>query len=94
MSRLANSVSDLQAILNGGVPVQRGIVTPGQLEEAEKVRGMQVRTQAGMFATQLLATKAPSMERWLKTATVIENYILGQPQTEVPPATAGRPSVG
>jgi hypothetical protein len=87
-------MSDLQAILNGGVPVQRGIVTAAQLEEAEKVRGMQVRTQAAMFATQLLAGKAPSMDRYLKVAIVIENYILGRPQPEVPTATAGRPTVG
>jgi hypothetical protein len=65
-----------------------------QRREVETVRAMQVRTASADQATKLLAGKAPSLDRWLKVAQCIENYILGLPQTESPPATAGRPTVG
>jgi hypothetical protein len=64
-----------------------------QRREVETVRAMQVRTASADQATKLLAGKAPSLDRWLKVAQCIENYILGLPQTEVPLATAGRPTV-
>jgi hypothetical protein len=64
-----------------------------QRREVEIVRAMQVRTAAADQATKLLAGKAPSLERWLKVAQCIENYILGLPQTESPLATAGRSTV-
>jgi hypothetical protein len=64
-----------------------------QKREVETVRAMQVRTASADQATKLLAGKAPSLDRWLKVAQCIENYILGLPQTEVPLATAGRPTV-
>lgn len=54
---------------------------------------MQVRTAAADQATKLLAGKAPSMERWLKVAVVIERYILGQEQGVLPGSAVGRPPV-
>lgn len=85
-----------------GVPVfpsgtrlaEMHIPSEEQRREVETVRAMQVRTAAADQATKLLAGKAPSLDRWLKVAQCIENYILGLPQTESPPATAGRPTVG
>jgi hypothetical protein len=70
-----------------------GIPSEAQRREVETVRAMQVRTASADQATKLLAGKAPSLDRWLKVAQCIENYILGLPQTEVPLATAGRPTV-
>jgi hypothetical protein len=64
-----------------------------QRQEIETVRAMQVRTASADQATKLLAGKAPSLDRWLKVAQCIENYILGLPQTESPPATAERQTV-
>jgi hypothetical protein len=72
---------------------QMGILSQDQKREVETVRAMQVRTAAADQATKLLAGKAPSLERWLKVAQCIENYILGLPQPESPPATAGRSTV-
>jgi hypothetical protein len=72
---------------------QMGILSQDQKREVETVRAMQVRTASADQATKLLAGKAPSLDRWLKVAQCIENYILGLPQTEVPLATAGRPTV-
>jgi hypothetical protein len=72
---------------------QMGILSHDQKREVETVRAMQVRTASADQATKLLAGKAPSLDRWLKVAQCIENYILGLPQTEVPLATAGRPTV-
>jgi hypothetical protein len=73
---------------------QMPMPSEAQRREVETVRAMQVRTAAADQATKLLAGKAPALDRWLKVAQCIENYILGLPQTESPPATAGRPTVG
>lgn len=81
------------SLLQGMNAQQVPIVTQEQKAEVELVRAMQVRTAAADQATKLLAGKAPNQRRWLDTAMVIERYILGLPQLEVPAPTAGRPSV-
>jgi len=60
---------------------QTGIVrVPSQAErdEVAKVQGVQVRTNAAGFATQLFAGKAPSPQTWSSIAKVIELYIWGE----------------
>ena len=94
-NRLTPMGNGAMAFLNQGIPQgqQHQILTPDEKQEIANVRAMQVRTAAADQSTKLLAGKAPSLERWLKVATCIENYILGQPQEAVPEAIAGRPSV-
>lgn len=54
---------------------QRYIPTPEEKAEAEKVRDMQVRTQAAALACTLHQPRATSDPRLMKTCKVIEEYI-------------------
>jgi hypothetical protein len=66
---------------NGGLGrpslVQSPVPTRAQLEEVEKVRGMQVRTQALQAAVTLLAGNPHGNAEWHVTAEAMERYILG-----------------
>ncbi len=71
---LMESLARAQAAQSGMVRI------PSQAERDEvvKVQGMQVRTNAANFATQLFAGKAPSPQTWSSIAKVIELYIWGE----------------
>lgn len=52
--------------------------TPQEQANVARVEAMQVRTQAGAFATQLLQGRSPAPAEWLELAKAIELFIVGR----------------
>lgn len=80
----------------GGLPPQMVPIQvqrpPSEEERAniKRVEDMQVRTQAGAFASQCLAGERPTPGEWVAFARVAELYIRGEadpfdPAPRVPP---------
>lgn len=61
------------------VPVQvPRVPTDAEKTDIERVERMQVRTQAGVFATQLLAGRSPDPNEWVDLAKAVELFIWGK----------------
>jgi hypothetical protein len=60
-------------------PQMRQVVMPTDAAraEVEKVRDLQIRTEAAKLACQLLAGKAPAIRDWWAIAYSVECYIRG-----------------
>jgi len=75
------------ALMSGGMV---NVPSPAQVEEAKKVMGMNVRTNAANMATQLMAGQPVRLDRWWAVAKGIEEFIKGgsfedAPAARVPP---------
>jgi hypothetical protein len=74
---------------NGGGKPQMGIhpvATRAQMDEVEKVRGMQVRSQALVAAVTLLAGTEHGNAAWHPVAVNMEAYIKGETDSDGTPS--------
>ena len=70
----------------GGHFAQVPIPSREAADNVRRVEAMQVRTQAGAFASQVLAGKQPSVREWVAFARVVECYIRGEAIDDAGPA--------
>jgi hypothetical protein len=75
---MSMSEAQLRAIMSQPGQMRQVVMpTDAAKAEVEKVRAMQVRTEAAKLAAQLYAGKSPKVTEFLSVAKVIELYIEG-----------------
>jgi hypothetical protein len=73
---MPNQDINLAAMLGARMPMQvQQVPTKEQRDEVEKVRGMQVRTEAAKIAGALLSGKSPKATEFIQQCRVVELYI-------------------